>query len=112
MTGVEIEDATVIIGAGELIPVENDPSHTVNFLFQAMHSPSGASIEGTGLWQLNVFANRRSDGSHHRKAYELPVALTPDQTNAPLSQLIAVLSFPGRTVCHLTFFLNYLKVFM
>ncbi len=93
-----MEDATVIVQAGELIPVENALSHSVGFLYQAMYSPGGASIMGTGLWQLKVFANRRADGSHHRKAYETLVALTADQTNAPLSEINRVPSFPGRTV--------------
>ncbi|XP_022109995.1 uncharacterized protein LOC110989723 [Acanthaster planci] len=95
--GVQIEETNLLISSGMLIPVERQASHMVHFSFTSTSTLTSAELLGTGLWKMVAFANRRLDGSHHRRSYEVDVVLTSSQMNSsvlPGSQM----SFSGLMV--------------
>ncbi|XP_038079237.1 uncharacterized protein LOC119746392 [Patiria miniata] len=95
--GVQIEETTLGISNGMLIPVEKPAVHTVDFRFSSTPSIQSAAIFGTGLWKMKVFANRRMNGTHQPPSYMADVTLTTSQMNAPVIPGL-IFQFSSRSV--------------
>ena len=61
-TGVQLSQTDLSISFGTLVERQTtNPPLNLNIVVQSL--PSSQSIQGTGLWQLEVFTNTQPDGS-------------------------------------------------
>ncbi|XP_033114395.1 uncharacterized protein LOC117114839 isoform X2 [Anneissia japonica] len=88
--GVEITDTALTINTGDAIS-EGDTSHLFDISAVFSVDPTGATISGTGLWQLTLYATRSSDGSGTRYL-ERPLTLGSKANNGISSNELRLLS--------------------